>query len=129
MAVLVSSDVERPAILGRGRQEQLRLDAPPAIAPPAPAPARVRRPEPATPAIAPPAPAPERVPADARHQQSKRPGGELTLDEMLVVAWEGVTAHNEVSCPVCRGAMVSRYPAAGPESLGGRCRDCGSTLA
>jgi hypothetical protein len=122
MAVLVSSDIERPAILGRGRQEQLPLDAPPAVAPPAPAPARIRRPEPA-------APAPDRAPAVPQHQQSKRPGGELTLDEMLVVAWEGVTAHNEVSCPVCRGVMVPRYPAAGPESLGGRCRDCGSTFA
>ena len=118
MAVLVSSDLERPAILGRGRQEQLRLDAPPAAAPPALA--RVRRTEPAAPVAQ---PAPEHGP------QSKRPGGELTLDEMLVVAWEGVTAHNEVSCPVCRGAMLPRYPAAGPESLGGHCRDWGLTLA
>ena len=117
MALLVSSDLERPVIRGRGRQEQLRLDAPPAPAPPAPA--RVRRAEP-------PAPAPRHAPE--RGLQSKRPGGELTLDEMLVVAWEGVTAHNEVSCPVCRGAMVPR-PAAGPESLGGRCGDCGSIVA
>jgi hypothetical protein len=121
MAVLVSSDLERPAILGRGRQEQLRLDAPPAAAPPAPA--RIRRAEPAAPAP------PAAQPVPEHGLQSKRPGGELTLDEMLVVAWEGVTAHNEVSCPVCRGVMVPRYPAAGPESLGGRCRDCGSTFA
>jgi hypothetical protein len=120
MAVLVSSDLERPAILGRGRQEQLRLDAPPAVAAPVPAAVPVRRrPDPAPP--------PGR-PAGPAHQQVKRPGGELTLDEMLVVAWEGVTAHNEVSCPVCRGAMVPR-PAAGPESLGGRCGDCGSIVA
>jgi len=122
MAVLVSSDIERPAILGPGRQEQLRLDAPPAPAPAPPAafrPARVPQ-HPDRGGAA-------RAPAAGGH--TKRPGGELTLDEMLVVAWEGVTAHHQASCPVCRGAMVPRYAAAGPESLGGRCRDCGSTLA
>jgi hypothetical protein len=123
MAVLVSSDIERPSILGPGRQEQLRLDAPPAPAPVS---------APLTPPAAPARDLPERGaglarPEAARH--TKRPGGELTLDELLVVAWEGVTAHHQASCPVCRGAMVPRYPAAGPESLGGRCRDCGSTLA
>jgi len=118
MAVLVSSDLERPAILGSGGQEQLRLDA--AFAPVA-TPAARR------------APVPVRVPVPARAPDAagtpKRPGGELTLDELLVVAWEGVTAHHQASCPVCRGAMVPRYAAAGPERLGGRCRDCGSTLA
>jgi hypothetical protein len=120
MAVLVFSDLERPAILEPGRQEQLRLDAPPAPAPVAPRPVRAPRgPDPGDRASARPEPA----------VRTKRPGGELTLDELLVVAWEGVTAHHQASCPVCRGAMVPRYAAAGPESLGGRCRDCGSTLA
>ena len=123
MAVLVSSDIERPAILGPGRQEQLRLDAPPAPAPEAPLeprPVRApRNPDPGGGPSARPEPA----------VRTTRPGGELTLDELLVVAWEGVTAHHQASCPVCRGAMVPRYAAAGPESLGGRCRDCGSTLA
>lgn len=124
MAVLLSSDLERPAILGPGRQEQLRLEPPPA---PASRVARpVREPDRAEPAGRQPA---ARPPLSRPTGRSKRPGGELTLDEMLVVAWEGVTAHNEVSCPVCRGAMLPRYPAAGPESLGGHCRDCGSTLA
>jgi hypothetical protein len=124
MAVLVSSDLERPAILGPGRQEQLRLDAAPAQAPapasPAPRPVRAPR-----------GPDPGRAPSarPERAVRETRPSGELTLDELLVVAWEGVTAHHQASCPVCRGAMVPRYAAAGPESLGGRCRDCGSTLA
>ena len=124
MAVLVSSDLERPAILGPGRQEQLRLEPPPAPAPPVARPARL-----------PGSPQPERPQPAARSALSlpagrtKRPGGELTLDEILVVAWEGVTAQHQASCPVCRGAMVPRTAAAGPECLGGRCRDCGSTLA
>ena len=124
MAVLVSSDLERPAILGHGRQEQLRLEPPPAPAPPAARPARgPDRAEP--PGLQPAARSALSHPAG----RTKRPGGELTLDEMLVVAWEGVTAQHQASCPVCRGAMVPRTAAAGPECLGGRCRDCGSTLA
>ena len=119
MAVLVSSDLERPAILGPGRQEQLRLEPPPAPAPPVTRPVRQPdRPQPAGRSALP-------RPAG----RTKRPGGELTLDELLVVAWEGVTAQHQASCPVCRGAMVPRTAAAGPECLGGRCRDCGSTLA
>ncbi len=123
MAELVSSDHERPAIQGPGRQEQLRLDAPPAPvaapAPPAARPSQVPR-------------RPDQGGSSARPDpagHTTRPGGELTLDELLVVAWEGVTAHHQASCPVCHGAMVPRYAAAGPESLGGSCRDCRSTLA
>ena len=122
MAVLVSSDVERPAILGDGRHEQLRLEPPPAPAAPAiPATRPVRSPDRTHPA--------GRSVLSQPAGRTKRPGGELTLDELLVVAWEGVTAQHQASCPVCRGAMVPRYAAAGPERLGGRCRDCGSTLA
>jgi len=122
VAVLVSSDLERPAILGRG-QEQLRFDAAPAPAARAPVASA------AAPACAPAAHAGSTAPAPALAGARKRSGGELTLDELLVVAWEGVTAHHQASCPVCRGAMVPRYAATGPERLGGSCRDCGSTLA
>ena len=119
MAVLVSSDLERPAILRPGRQEQLRLEPPPAPAPPAARPVRSHdRPQPAA-----------RSALSGPAGRAKRPGGELTLDEILVVAWEGVTAQHQASCPVCRGAMVPRTAAAGPECLGGHCGDCGSTLA
>ena len=121
MAVLVSSDVERPAILGDGRHEQLRLEPPPPPAPAAPAARPTRSPDRPQPA--------DRSVLSQPAGRMKRPGGELTLDELLVVAWEGVTAQHQASCPVCRGAMVPRYAAAGPECLGGRCRDCGSTLA
>jgi hypothetical protein len=33
-----------------------------------------------------------------------------------------------VSCPVCHGEMVPRYGSGGT-AVGGRCRDCGTTLA
>ncbi len=55
-------------------------------------------------------------------------GGGLTLDEALSGAWEGLTAHAVVACPVCAGAMRPRY-GAGAATLGGRCEDCGTTLS
>jgi hypothetical protein len=129
MAVLVSSDLERPAILGPGRQEQLRLEPPPAPAPPDARPPRLPdRAQPDRPQLDRPQPA-ARSAGSRPAGRTKRPGGELTLDEILVVAWEGVTAQHQASCPVCRGAMAPRTAAAGPECLGGHCRDCGSTLA
>lgn len=57
-----------------------------------------------------------------------RSGGGLTLDELLVGAWEGITAHRTVSCPVCSGAMAPRA-AAGPGSVtAGACQGCGTVL-
>jgi tRNA(Ile2) C34 agmatinyltransferase TiaS len=49
-------------------------------------------------------------------------GGEPTLDDVLVGAWEGLTAHRTVDCPVCGGEMVSAAAA-------GRCGSCGSELS
>jgi hypothetical protein len=53
--------------------------------------------------------------------------GGATLDQVILGAWNELTAHTAVACPVCRGKMVPRY---GSESLpvGGRCRRCGTTL-
>jgi hypothetical protein len=56
----------------------------------------------------------------------ERDGGQ-TLDDLLVGTWQGLTAHRTVACPVCSGAMAPRY-GAGPAAVGGRCRDCDSTL-
>jgi hypothetical protein len=55
-------------------------------------------------------------------------GGEASLEEVLARAWEGLAAHAAVACPLCGGAMTPRY-AAGPTPVGGRCADCGTTLA
>jgi hypothetical protein len=54
-------------------------------------------------------------------------GGEPTLDDVIVGAWEGLTAHRPVACPVCEGELVPQY-SAHPRPVGGRCRDCGSEL-
>ena len=50
-------------------------------------------------------------------------GGGATLDDMLVGAWEGLSARRTVSCLVCGGAMDPRAGA-----HGGHCGDCGSQL-
>ena len=51
----------------------------------------------------------------------------LTLDDVIVGAWEELHDHHTVTCPVCSGAMAPRY-GAGSTPVGGRCADCGSTL-
>jgi hypothetical protein len=53
--------------------------------------------------------------------------GRRTLDELIVGAWEGLTAHHTVDCPVCEAAMTPRY-GSGATPVGGRCRGCGATL-
>jgi hypothetical protein len=65
--------------------------------------------------------------------------GEPTLDEVIVSAWEGLTAHRPVECPVCRGEMEPECSAQGAASSigrraghapeGGRCTSCGARLA
>jgi len=54
-------------------------------------------------------------------------GGEPTLDEVLSGVWEGLTAHQAVSCPVCGAVMEPRY---GVHALpiGGSCRTCDTEL-
>ena len=59
--------------------------------------------------------------------EQTRPGGEATLDDVIVGAWEGLLAHRTVSCPVCSGGLAPRY-GAGAAPVGGRCGDCGSSL-
>jgi hypothetical protein len=55
-------------------------------------------------------------------------GGEPTLDDVLAGAWEGLTAHRTVDCPVCAGELAPAY-GAHARPTGGRCGGCGSTLA
>jgi hypothetical protein len=52
-------------------------------------------------------------------------GGELTLDDAIVGAWEGLAAQVVVACPLCDGPL---RPHAAPDEVGGRCGDCGTTL-
>jgi hypothetical protein len=61
------------------------------------------------------------------HHEASATGGGLTLDELLVGVWEGLSAHHTVPCPACGGALAPRY-GSGPGPVGGRCRDCGTTI-
>lgn len=57
-------------------------------------------------------------------------GDRLTLDELLAGAWEGLSAHSVVACPLCGGPMEPTRPAPGRrETSGGRCRSCGTALS
>jgi hypothetical protein len=56
-------------------------------------------------------------------------GGEPTLDDLLVGAWEGLTAQRALDCPICEGEMVPLYNDAHARPTLGRCRSCGSELS
>jgi hypothetical protein len=55
--------------------------------------------------------------------QAERPGGRLTLEQLLERVWEGLAAEGAAACAVCGGLMTRA------EDGGGRCGGCGSTLA
>ena len=61
------------------------------------------------------------------HRASETGGG-LTLDDLVVGVWEGLSAHRAVACPACGEEMTPRY-GAGPAPVGGRGRSCGTTIA
>jgi len=60
--------------------------------------------------------------------EDQAPGGESTLDDLIVSAWEGLTARRVVACPACGEDLRPQY-GAGAQPVGGRCEGCGSTLA
>jgi len=64
----------------------------------------------------------------SRVTPSRAGDGGPTLEGVIVRAWEGLTAHRGVGCPLCGGHMAPRYGASGTEPVGGRCADCGTTL-
>jgi hypothetical protein len=78
----------------------------------------------------------ERIPAPAvpkggdqqAHEPKAQQSGGLTLDDLVVGVWEGLSAHRTVACLGCGEAMTPRY-SAGPSPVGGRCRSCGTTIA
>jgi hypothetical protein len=59
----------------------------------------------------------------------ERPRGGLTLDDVLVGVWEGLSAGEEVTCPVCRSGALAHEPADGRRATIVRCSDCASRLA
>jgi hypothetical protein len=62
------------------------------------------------------------------HESASHRGGGLTLDDLVVGVWEGLSAHRTVACPACGAAMTPRY-GAGPAPVGGRCGGCATTMA
>jgi hypothetical protein len=64
-------------------------------------------------------------------QRAESVGTRLTLDDVLVGAWEGLSACHTVACPACGGAMAPRRTNGGPGGLlvrGGACGSCHTTL-
>jgi hypothetical protein len=51
-----------------------------------------------------------------------------TLDRLVVSSWERLVSHADAACLLCGGTMEPRY-GAHAASIGGRCRDCGTTLS
>ena len=64
----------------------------------------------------------------AATEEARGVGGGPTLDDAIVGAWEGLAAHAAVACLLCGGVMRPR-PGSAAGVAGGRCEDCGSTLA
>jgi hypothetical protein len=58
----------------------------------------------------------------------ERPADGPTFDEVIVGAWEGLSAHRTVTCPVCQGAAMQPRYGSGQGAVGGRCHDCGTVL-
>lgn len=60
--------------------------------------------------------------------KGRRVGGERTLEDLVLGAWEGLAAHRPVDCPVCGGVMAPRVGAQA-ELISASCRNCGSQLS
>jgi hypothetical protein len=54
-------------------------------------------------------------------------GSGETLDRLVVSSWERLASRAEAPCLVCGGTMEPGY-GAHAMPIGGRCRDCGTTL-
>jgi hypothetical protein len=55
--------------------------------------------------------------------------GRLTLDDLIVSAWEGLAVRGTVTCPVCASPMATRFPEHGGDAPTGTCLGCGSRLS
>ncbi len=55
-------------------------------------------------------------------------GGGPTLDDLIVEAWEGLTAHTMVACPICGGEMKPEY-GAHTRPVAGICVCCDTVLS
>ncbi|MCW2951796.1 MAG: hypothetical protein JWQ48_966 [Conexibacter sp.] len=55
-------------------------------------------------------------------------GGEPTLDDLVVGAWEGLTAQAAAACPLCDAGTLRPLPAVDGTPFTGCCDRCGTTL-
>jgi tRNA(Ile2) C34 agmatinyltransferase TiaS len=55
-------------------------------------------------------------------------GSGETLDRLVVGSWERLASRAEASCLLCGGTMEPSY-GAHATPIGGRCRDCGTSLS
>jgi hypothetical protein len=56
-------------------------------------------------------------------------GGESTLDDLIVEAWEGLAAQAAVPCPVCERGTLRPIYGAHARPVRGRCCACGTELS
>lgn len=68
------------------------------------------------------------VPSTAFGTVFDRPVEGQTFDELIVGAWEDLSAHRTVTCPVCQSAAMQPRYGSGQGAVGGRCGDCGSVF-
>lgn len=123
MAVLAADRIERPPTLFDFVEGTPAAPA----APVAPERARPAEVEPA----AEPGGATAAAPAGGAVHEHDGVGGESTLDDTIVGAWEGLTAQAAVACPLCEGTLRPLYAggSAADPVVAGRCDRCGTTLS
>lgn len=66
-------------------------------------------------------------PKEAVRQRTPVDASGSTFEDVLLGVWEDLEAPGTAVCPLCSGTMEPRY-GAGPNPVGGRCGDCGTTL-
>lgn len=67
--------------------------------------------------------------ARAARQASAAPAPVETVGELIGRTFATLCTHKGAACPLCGGRMAARYGASGAAPVGGRCGDCGTTLA
>ena len=66
-------------------------------------------------------------PGDRSADEQPGDRGGLTLDELLVSAWEGLRTDHSAACPVCGGTLEARF-GSGHRPVAGHCSTCGTHL-
>ena len=70
----------------------------------------------------------EQGPAGSAVMEHCPAGSGETLDRIVVGGWERLASRAPTACPLCDGTMEPIY-GMHPRPIGGRCRDCGTTLS